>query len=262
MLLLIAGGIGLVQAVSDPHQVTLRWLRLGGIISLSLIAVAGVVLGFSPIINQAPNGDVRIAFSYEVAVAAATFPALQLILVQRAIRHAQRITAGVGFAAIAFVGSVLMMSSATTRGQSVGAWEYWPTMMLSAGLTGGFLMTMLLGHAYLTAGNEMTQKPFLRLVLVLAVLLVLRLAVSLLLGAWPYLSLDVPRSQQMWNTLMVTTRYGVGLLVPGVFTYMIWDCVKRRSNQSATGILYVATVLVMIGEGIALGLIGETGVVF
>lgn len=30
MLMLIVGGIGLTQAVSDPNQVTLRWLRLGG----------------------------------------------------------------------------------------------------------------------------------------------------------------------------------------------------------------------------------------
>ena len=38
-LLMIVGGIGLSQAVSDPHQVTLRWLRLGGIIALSLLGV-------------------------------------------------------------------------------------------------------------------------------------------------------------------------------------------------------------------------------
>ena len=45
--------------------------------------------------------------------------------------------------------------------------------------------------------------------------------------------------------------YAVGLIVPAVFTYMTYDCVRRRANQSATGILYVATVLVIVGEGIA-----------
>ena len=40
ILLVIVGGISLSQAVSDPHQVTLRWLRLGGIIAVTLLAVA------------------------------------------------------------------------------------------------------------------------------------------------------------------------------------------------------------------------------
>ena len=33
-----------------------------------------------------------------------------------------------------------------------------------------------------------------------------------------------------------------------VFAYMIWDCVRRRSTQSATGILYLTMVFVFIGE--------------
>src|SRR5262245_58099176 len=43
ILLMFAAGIGLSQAVSDPQQVTLRWLRLGGIIAISLLAVAAVL---------------------------------------------------------------------------------------------------------------------------------------------------------------------------------------------------------------------------
>jgi hypothetical protein len=61
---------------------------------------------------------------------------------------------------------------------------------------------------------------------------------------------------------MITARYLVGIVVPGVFTYMIHDCVKRRANQSATGILYVAGVLVIIGEGAALALQSATGLWF
>jgi hypothetical protein len=40
---------------------------------------------------------------------------------------------------------------------------------------------------------------------------------------------------------------------------MAHDCIRRRSTQSATGILYVAGVLVIIGEIIGLYLIGQTG---
>ena len=32
------------------------------------------------------------------------------------------------------------------------------------------------------------------------------------------------------------------------------DCVRRRANQSATGILYVAVVFVLIGESVSMAL--------
>ena len=59
--------------------------------------------------------------------------------------------------------------------------------------------------------------------------------------------------------LHIGTRWLVGLVVPAVFVYMAHDCVKRRSTQSATGILYVAGVLIFIGELMALYLVRETG---
>lgn len=46
----------------------------------------------------------------------------------------------------------------------------------------------------------------------------------------------------------ILVRRPVGLAVPGLFVYMPRDCVVRRSNQPAMGILYVASVLVFIGE--------------
>ena len=126
-------------------------------------------------------------------------------------------------------------------------------------------MAMLLGHAYLTADGQMTQSPFKRVVLMLVILLSLRAVVSGVFGLWPFLTDEdalYGRSSQMWPTVMVTARYLVGLVVPAIFTYMIYDCVKRRANQSATGILYVTNVLVIVGEWVALSLISTTGMVF
>ena len=61
---------------------------------------------------------------------------------------------------------------------------------------------------------------------------------------------------------MIGTRWAVGLLVPAMFVYMAHDCIKRRSTQAATGILYVAGLLIFIGEIIALHLVRQTGVPF
>lgn len=266
-MLLIAGGIALAQAVSDPRQVTLRWLRLGGILAVTLIALAGTSLAISPVFIHVTPDDPLVHGGFW-ALIAGTGAVAQLLTVQRALRETQRLMAIGSFLLIVLIAGRLATAAVFTpqhRPEQSLAWvtlTFLPSLALSAGLVGGFLMTMLLGHAYLTAGSEMTQKPFARLVRLLAVLLVLRLGTSILWGLWPYQSVDVARGSQMWNMLMILTRYSVGLLAPAVFTYMIWDCVKRRSNQSATGILYVATVLVMIGEGLALGLLDATGLLF
>jgi hypothetical protein len=128
-----------------------------------------------------------------------------------------------------------------------------------ATMCGVVLMEMLLGHAYLTAA-KMTIAPFRRMNLVLAGILALRmffaLCAVLMEQRWPI--------ELFWarSGLLVGTRWLVGLLVPCVFVYMTHDCIKRRATQSATGILYVAGILIFIGEMIALYLIRETGLPF
>lgn len=254
MLLLIVGGIALTQAVSDPRQVTLRWLRLGGVIALSLLAAAVTIAAAS---DQTTTAAFYAAFAAVTAAQTA-----QLIATQLGRRNLQRLFAGVCF--------VLACAGAVWLQPAHAAATPWPHRLLefavamtSAGLLGGFLMTMLLGHAYLTAGGEMTQSPFLRLVWLLATLLLARAAVSTSAALWPFLTAtDYHHATRMWNTVMVTARFAVGFAVPAVFIYMIIDCVRRRANQSATGILYVATVLVVLGEGIALALEKSTGLLF
>src|SRR5690606_27479653 len=84
----------------------------------------------------------------------------------------------------------------------------------AAGLLGGFLMTMLLGHAYLTAGGEMTQQPLMRLVRLLAIVLIARALLSGVLGALPFFQHDHGPRPQTWNMMMITARYLVGIVVP------------------------------------------------
>ncbi len=249
LLLMIVGGIGLAQAVSDPHQVTLRWLRLGGIIAVTLLAVAAAIV----LVTGA--NDFAAAFWVMAGLTGMGFVA-QLVLVQQAKRKAQRLAAAAGYALACLTAIEAVHGS---DGQQVLAHAgVLLSIPIGVGLVGGFVMTMLLGHAYLTAEGQMTQDPFRRLVLMLAWLLGLRAVASIWLGLYPYAT-DPVQTASMWHTLMITARYLVGLVVPAVFTYMIWACVNQRANQSATGILYVAGVLVIIGEGIALGLLGTTG---
>jgi len=260
MLLMLVGGIGLTQAISDPKQVTLRWLRLGGMICLPLIVVAATVIITRDGLTQ------HLYWIAAVGVSAL----IQLTAAQLGQRALQRVAAGLTFLVCSI--AVCLFAIQTMLPQSEQAAETVSNQIalmlatpLDCGLLGGFLMAMLLGHAYLTAGGEMTQAPFTRLILMLALLLVLRGAVSTIFGLWPFLTdeeLLYGRPSRLWPTVMVTARYLVGLIVPAVFTYMIYDCVKRRANQSATGILYVTNLLVIVGQGVGLSLIESIGLVF
>lgn len=265
MLFMLVAGIGFAQAVSDPRQVTLRWLRLGGLVALGLLATTIAVTVATEMDPQRDAGKAVVLFSLPVAAVMG-----QLMAVQLGWRHVQRALA----VAVWAIGSLLvaaMLLGLLARGQSqISPWEHMPapretigSALTAAGasaLLGGMLMTMLLGHAYLTAGGEMTQAPFRRLVLALAVVLVLRAVLSVATGLTPWWrSIDtmgrgLAHPQAVWDVALLTARYLVGLVVPAVFLYMTWDCVRRRSNQSATGILYVTFVLLILGEGAALAL--------
>jgi hypothetical protein len=268
MLVMLVAGIGLAQAVSDPRQVTLRWLRLGGLVALGLLATADAVTSLTE----------GWRWGRQVIFGLLALPVVgQLLAVQVGLRRTQRwLAAGTWIVGSAVVAALLLRAIAQQQvGQALGQFSPSPSMVLAcvaaaalaAGLLGGTLMTMLLGHAYLTAGGEMTQAPFRRLVIVLALLLLGRAVQSVAAGLLPWWqTMAAPHAgfqgmgglmhpQAMWDLTLLAARYLVGLVVPAVFLYMTWDCVRRRGNQSATGILYVAFVLLIIGEGAALALL-------
>jgi uncharacterized membrane protein YgdD (TMEM256/DUF423 family) len=106
----------------------------------------------------------------------------------------------------------------------------------------------------------MTIAPFKRMNFVFAAILALRMffgiCAMLMEQRWPI--------ELFWTrqAFLIGVRWVVGLIVPAIFVYMTHDCIKRRSTQSATGILYVCGVLVFVGEMVALYLTRETGLPF
>jgi hypothetical protein len=242
-LILLAGGIMLAAAISDPNQVTLNWLRLCGILALAL---AGVSTFFLSRLAESVGGAMWLT-------AACVFAAVlaQLALVQLAHRRTQQV-----FAWLAFFLAVKLGADQIPVGRLIA----YASAIGIAAMTGLALMDMLLGHAYLTA-SKMTIAPFLRLNSFLAGTVIWRTIVSI---GGTMLILHFRPIYMLWGQygLFMLTRWLVGLLVPAVFVYMAHDCIRRRSTQSATGILYVAGVLIFIGELIALYLVRTTGLPF
>jgi hypothetical protein len=264
-LILFAGGVLLAAAVPRPADVTLNWLRLAGIIALCLCGLAAFFY-----FRRGPVANVPAFYRrMQVGLIGLTVVCVlaQLALAQTARRRAQRVMAMLGFVVGVLAGSNLLHELMIARGTALS----FAPKPLAVGLqtlscagvgamTGLALMDMLLGHAYLTA-SKMTIAPFRRLNLALVTATVLRALIAiggaLALQSWRPV-------ERLWafHGLFILTRWLVGLAVPLVFLYMAHDCIKRRSTQSATGILYVAGVLVLIGELIGLYLVRETGLPF
>jgi len=250
-LILLAGGIMFAAAISDPRQVTLLWLRLCGIIALSMLALSV----FFAMNRGATSTRVDVLYALTALGIVG-----QLGFVQVARRSSQRICAAAACLFAVILGAILL----APLGRDMPRWLVWIVSIVSASgiaaMSGLVLMDMLLGHAYLTA-SKMTMAPFRRLNLALATALIIR-AITSIGGA--ILAQRFVHVEMLWGIygLYILTRWLVGLGVPGVFIYMAHDCIKRRSTQSATGILYVAGVLVFIGEIIAVYLVRETGLPF
>ncbi len=271
VLALLALGIAMSQAACAPRAVTLQWLRLGDLVALSLLGVGGAAMLIDP-----PDESARALYVIGTLMAVTAFA--HLMLVQSGWRNAQRLVVAVGCAAVVvamclgFVVAPLawmrpLAIDPAAREQAV-SWPLWfigPALALTGWLTGGSLMTMLLGHAYLTSGSEMTQQPFLRLVRLLLVGLALRLALALLaLPPWWQMrgDADPQRGALTMAVLLLSARFLVGLAVPLIMTWMALQCVRIRSNQSATGILYVSSTMILIGEFVALSLATTHGLPF
>ncbi len=125
--------------------------------------------------------------------------------------------------------------------------------LTAAWFLGVFLLAMVFGHWYLV--KSMPKKLLRRMAEILIVVLVLRVLV--VAGTLWFFSVKVPGGAESIQWLMDIERgHGmffwqrllVGLGIPLVLSYMIWSTAKIGANQSATGLLYVGVVFVMIGE--------------
>lgn len=137
--------------------------------------------------------------------------------------------------------------------------------MASAVLLGWSLGTMLLGHWYLVL-PRLRFDHLRRYCALLVGWVTLRGvtvgAVLLLLASADRLD-DAGRLDRLLSLEAEGSFFWLrvlwGLAIPLVLGSMAWSCARRRANQSATGILYVLVMGVLIGEIVAFHLARTTG---
>ena len=115
--------------------------------------------------------------------------------------------------------------------------------LTAAFLLGTTMTAMLLGHWYLIAHN-LSIKPLLRLHFAMFVAFGLRLATVGVALAWALTTHAPDKVSWLWLVL----RVGAGLFGAGILSSMAFAAAKLRATQSATGILYVVVVFVLVGE--------------
>ena len=283
VLILLALGIAITQSIPDSKSVTLAWLRLGDLITLPLLAVAAVVVTRDPG-PHSPNGLLTLLVISTLLLGGI----IHIILTQLGKRKAQRlaITITILLTSLIIITPSLIPSDQftpplavtfTNQAQQITYQSFSQqtrilligiAQILAAFLIGGAIHTMLLGHAYLTAANEMTQKPFLRLTRALLLIILIRGLSASILAALPWYqhitatSSDLQSPNITWPAMLITARFAVGIIVPAIMVWMAHQCVKIRSNQSATGILYVAGLMLLVGELTAIALWSETALPF
>ncbi len=110
--------------------------------------------------------------------------------------------------------------------------------------------SMVLGHWYLVV-PKLSEKPLLHAVKITWVLLLAKifaLAFSFY-DLVPFLMEGTRLGEgYLFNWVIFIMRLCWGYILIGIMSYFAWRLVKMRSIQSATGVFYVMTILVFVGE--------------
>ena len=223
---LLAGG-----AIALRHRVPDAFLRF-------LIAGAAAGFGLAAVLaRDAPELPVRAG----LAVAA-----LALWWFHRRGGIPSRRAAALGLAA-----GILGVCLPALVGPGASAWRSLAAGIPASLLLGSVAATMILGHWYLV-DTRLSIAPLASGASFYVGAASLRVAVSaaaLAVGGMAALGISAPGDViYSTNALFFSFRTITGLAAPLVLAFLVRSTVRIRSTQSATGLLYVALILVLFGE--------------
>lgn len=150
--------------------------------------------------------------------------------------------------ALAAGAEVLLLHRVCGRLATIGGSWIFAGSLLGALLFGIVLLTMNLGHWYLVSRSLPLALLF-RAAMAYVVFSAARGAYLGLVSAWP-------PNPEGWEALTSLDREALfflfrvlwGICGPIALSYYVFRTAKIKSNQAATGLLYVALVFVLIGE--------------
>jgi len=265
LLYSIAGGMLFILATAHVEQIAWKFIRFVG------FAVMAIISGVTVWVFRSVTGPLDAATKSMVGLGivlsvGAFFVILASPLAARRSRLFRLVcgllgVAGITAASVSAVANLRVgMESRTLYGFATPMVIL--SQILSAMILGSVTIAWLLGHAYLTA-TKMTIAPLRHFSRMLSWTVAARILFMLMSLAIAWQVRGDPNLPILWRIgpswLIVVLRVGVGLVAVAVFAYMVADCVRLRSTQSATGILYFGSVLAYVGELASQQLIFELG---
>jgi len=163
------------------------------------------------------------------------------------------------------VSLILISSGSASRAipSSIAGLVFPADFFLSALALGSVVTCMILGHWYLVEPG-MSMRPLKTMTGFFLAVVLARSLMSAFTSVliWKDLmssGVDVLSNLALINFLFMGQRILFGLVLPIALSWMIWQTVKIRSTQSATGILYVAVVFILFGELLSRYILVTTG---
>jgi len=157
-----------------------------------------------------------------------------------------------GFAALAFLAAVF----------SIPTWGYPLTLaslLIGTIATGAVSNGMILGHWYLVT-PRLAEQPLREITGLLVVAMIVQALLIALALVLPRDTVQTSYNHGIWSNYFFFMRLGFGLAFSAVLAWMAYDSAGVRAMQSATGLLYIAMVLVICGEVLAKGVMFTSGV--
>jgi len=233
-------GLATTWCLLPRRQITSGFFRIQMLLGLGLSVLACVTANqWTYQLPDSPDLFQGIQFGIAISIAFLTFAGSVAWTLERrrggflfAILILLFSTAGILFPTFSHAVS-------SVKGTGVPAALQGLDALSSAWILGTVTSAMLLGHWYLTA-TGMVLNPLISAVRLFGIAVLIKIATTLMITLFP-------GSPGAGNWPMTVLRWG-GLFGPLVMAGLTLQILKYRNTQSATGVLYAATILVFMGE--------------
>lgn len=257
-------GMSLMWALMPRRQVTSGFFRIQMLVVMGLgvlVTLAAKMARFDGVAPSVASDEMCLSERSTAiiggVIGGAAFVGSALWTMERRIA-AER----VGFAVLAVSSVALVL---TNLRQIV--WNQWPawlfplSQLAGAAVLGATVVGMLLGHWYLTAPTMSIDplKQVNRLVCLAGIARFTMSAVMLVLGLIGLALWDTESRFTISVWIFLSVRWIAGVIGPLVVSWMVWQILKYRNTQAATGVLFVGVILSFMGDMFAALLLRETG---
>jgi len=228
-------GLSSMWCLAPRRQITSGFFRIQMLLTLGLSVLAAVTMNQYRVRNTALTDDFQTAFfEWSLGLCFLSFAGSVAWTLERR-------RGGTLFSFLIFLLSLHMVVSPSSDPAVSVATVPYPLLesLTAAWILGAVTGTMLLGHWYLTA-TGMSLQPLINYTWLFGASVLLRIAAVLCQAI-------SGSGMEQGNWTLNVLRWG-GLLGPAIMAGLTLRILKYRNTQSATGVLYAATILVFMGE--------------